>query len=127
MSDFYFDLSGDIRISPNKDIAMTQSLAQKDTQQIYLRLMTEPNDFTIYPTLGCDLSLLKGMPQSKSTGELGKRIIRDALENETKGGVFRGRRISIDAIPTSANSIRFDVHIEDNGFEPITLSVTQNI
>jgi hypothetical protein len=127
MKDFYFGYDGDIKISGDKDIAMVQNRAQKDTQQIFIRLMTEPNDFTIYPRLGCDLSMLKGMPQSKTTGEIGKRIIREALENETKGGIFKGRSISIDAVPVSATAIRFDVHIEDNSIEPITLSITQEI
>ena len=49
MSDYYLDLSGDLKISPNKDIAMVQSRSQNDIQQIYLRLMTEPGDFYIYP------------------------------------------------------------------------------
>jgi hypothetical protein len=127
MSDFYFDLSGDILISSNKDIAIAQSGQQRDVQQIYLRLMTEPNDFTIYPRLGCDLAMLRGMPQSKTTAEIGKRIIRDSLENELKGGIFRGRSISIDAVPVSATAIRFDVHIENNTSEPVTLSVVQEI
>jgi len=30
-------------------------------------------------------------------------------------------------VPTSNNSIRFDVHIEDNSVDPITISVTQEI
>jgi hypothetical protein len=127
MSDFYFGYDGDIKLSGNKDIALVQNRAQDDTQQIYLRLMTEPNDFTIYPMLGCDLSFLRGMPQSKTTGEIGKRIIRQALEDEKRGGIFRGRSISIEAVPVSATAIRFDVHIEDNSLEPITLSITQEI
>lgn len=89
--------------------------------------MTEPNDFTTYPNLGCDLSFLRGMPQTSTTGEIGKRIIRQALEDEAKGGIFKGRSISIEAVPTSPTAIRFDVHIEDNSLEPITLSITQEI
>jgi hypothetical protein len=127
MSDFYFGYDGDIKISGNKDIARVQNRAQDDTQQIYLRLMTEPNDFTVYPALGCDLSFLRGMPQTKTTGEIGKRIIRQALEDEARGGIFKGRSISIDAVPVSPTAIRFDVHIEDNSVEPITLSITQQI
>jgi hypothetical protein len=127
MSDFYLDLSGDILISSNKDITIAQSRQQRDLQQIYIRLMTEPNDFTVYPRLGCDLSMLRGMPQNRTTAEIGKRIIRDSLENELKGGIFRGRSISIDAVPISATGIRFDVHIEDNSSEPITLSVVQEL
>lgn len=127
MSDFYFDLSGDILISSNKDIAVAQNGQQRDIQQIYMRLMTEPNDFTIYPRLGCDLSILRGLPQNRNTAEIGKRIIRDCLENELKGGIFRGRSISIDAVPVSATGIRFDVHIENNTAEPVTLSVVQEL
>ena len=127
MSDFYFDLSGDILISSNKDIAMAQTRQQRDIQQIYLRLMTEPDDFTIYPRLGCDLSMLRGMPQNRTTAEIGKRLIRDCLENELKGGIFRNRSISIDAVPISATGIRFDVHIENNTSEPVTLSVVQEL
>ena len=127
MSDFYFDLSGDILISSNKDIAIAQRGQQRDMQQIYLRLMTEPNDFTIYPRLGCDLSMIRGMPQNRSTAEIGKRIIRNSLENEANGGIFRGRAISIDAVPISATGIRFDVHIENNTSEPVTLSVVQEL
>lgn len=127
MTDFYFGYDGDIKLSPNKDIAMVQNRAQNDTQQIYLRLMTEPSDFTVYPKLGCDLSFLRGMPQNRSTGEIGKRIIRQALEDEARGGIFKDRQISIEAVPVSANSIRFDVHIQDNSVEPIVLSITQEI
>lgn len=127
MTDFYFDLSGDILISSNKDIAVVQSKHQVDVQQIYLRLMTEPNDFTIYPKLGCDLSMLRGMPQNRATAEIGKRIIRNSLENELKDGIFRNRMISIDAVPTSSTAIRFDVHIEDNSNNPVTLSVVQEL
>ena len=34
MSDFYFDLSGDIKVSPNKDIAVIGDGSRKDVQQI---------------------------------------------------------------------------------------------
>lgn len=124
MPDLYFDLSGDLKISPNKDIAVTQSRSQSDIQQVYIRLMTEPGDFYSYPTLGCDLNALYGMPQTKQTGEIGKRIIKDSLMRE---GIFGDRNISINAVPTSRTSIRFDVHIEDNGIEPVTISVTQDL
>lgn len=127
MSDLYFDLSGDIRVSPNNDLAIVSKSGEKDVQQIYIRLMTETGDFQAYPYLGCDLSILYGMPQAIATGEIGKRIIRAALEDSTRGGIFAGRNIAIEAVPTSATSIRFDVHILDNSIEPVTLSVTQEL
>jgi hypothetical protein len=124
MSDLYFTMDGDILVTGNKDIAITTSSAQDDVQQVYLRLMTEPGDFYIYPALGTDLSVLYGMPQSEETGEMGKRLIRAALERED---VFRGRSIIIDAIPTGPDSIRFDVHIISDKTDPIVLSVTQSL
>lgn len=124
MSDLYIDLSGDLRINGNGDIALAQTAAEKDIQQVYIRLMTEPGDFWIYPYLGTDLSLLYGMPQTKETGEFGKRMIKAALERE---GVFANRKIQIEAVPVSADSIRFDVLIATDFNEPTVLSIVQNL
>jgi len=122
--DIYLTMSGDIAIDGNKDIALTNTVLQDDIQQIYIRLMTEPGDFYIYPQLGTDLSILYGMPQSRETGDLGKRLIRSALEKE---GIFQGRNIKVEAVPTGPDSIRFDVHIISDFSEPIVLSVNQNL
>ncbi len=124
MPDIYLTMSGDIAIDGNKDIALTNTVLQDDIQQIYIRLMTEPGDFYIYPQLGTDLSILYGMPQSRETGDLGKRLIRSALEKE---GIFQGRNIKVEAVPTGPDSIRFDVHIISDFSEPIVLSVNQNL
>jgi hypothetical protein len=124
MSDLFLTMSGDLLINGNKDLSLVNSGAQNDVQQIYLRLMTEPGDFYVYPNLGTDLSILYGMPQSKETGDLGQRLIRAALEKEN---IFQGRNIEITSVPTSADSIRFDVHITTDTNEPIVLSVTQNL
>jgi hypothetical protein len=124
MSDLYFTMTGDMLVNGNRDIAITTSGLQDDIQQVYLRLMTEPGDFYIYPSLGTDLSMLYGMPQSKETGDLGKRLIRAALEKED---IFRGRNIQIEAIPTGPDTIRFDVHIITDTNEPVVLSVTQDL
>ena len=124
MSDLYFTLTGDLAINGNKDIAVVNNSLQSDIQQVYLRLMTEPGDFYIYPLLGTDLSLLYGMPQTPETGEYGKKLIRSALERE---GVFKGRNIKIEAIPTGPDTIRFDVHIISDIDQPITLSVSQSL
>jgi hypothetical protein len=124
MSDLYFTMNGDLLVNGNKDLARTTSGLQDDIQQVYIRLMTEPGDFYIYPALGTDLSMLYGMPQSKETGDLGKTLIRSALEKED---VFRGRNIQIEAIPTGPDTIRFDVHIITNTNEPVVLSVSQDL
>lgn len=124
MPEFYFGFDGDIKLSGNKDIALVQSSAQNDIQQVYIRMMTEPGDFQIYPRLGVSLSSLYGMPQDPQTAEYGKRLIREALDRE---GVFRGKNIKINAVPTAPDCIRFDVHIVTPYGEPIVLSVSQNL
>jgi len=124
MSDLFLTMSGDLLINGNKDIASVNLGSQNDVQQIYLRLMTEPGDFYVYPSLGTDLSILYGMPQSQETGNLGQRLIREALEREN---IFVGRNIEITSVPTGPDSIRFDVHITSDTNEPIVLSVTQNL
>jgi hypothetical protein len=86
--------------------------------------MTEPGDFYIYPNLGTDLSMLYGMPQTPETGDFGKRLIRAALEREN---IFGNRQISIEAVPTSADSIRFDVFIVSDFNQKTVLSITQSL
>jgi len=124
MSDLYFTLNGDILIGGNKDIVLTNSSMKSDVQQAYIRLMTEPGDFYIYPLLGIDLSLLYGMPQSAETGEFGKKLIQTGLQRE---GIFKGRNIKIDSVPTSKDTIRFDVHIISDIDQPVVLSVSQTL
>lgn len=124
MSDLFLTVSGDIAINGSRDIALTSSSFQNDVQQVYIRLMTEPGDFYVYPTLGVNLNVLYGMPQTPETGEVGKRMIRAALDRE---GAFRGKNISINAVPTSRDTIRFDVHVVNNSNQPVTLSVNQNL
>jgi hypothetical protein len=124
MSDFYLSTAGDIVVNGFGDIATVQTQADKDIQHVYIRLMTEPGDFYIYPQLGTQLSMLYGMPQTPQTGDFGKRLIRAALERE---GVFTNRQITIEAVPVSADEIRFDVYLAGNLNEPTVLSITQNL
>jgi len=124
VSDLFLTMDGDLVVNSNKDIARVNTAMQNDVQQVYLRLMTEPGDFSAYPTLGVDLSMLYGMPQNQRTGQLGKQLIMAALDRE---GIFRGRNITVDAIPTSADSIRFDIHVQTSSNQPVTLSIRQNL
>ena len=124
MPDLYFSFDGDMKLSSNNDITLTQSIAQNDLQQIYMRLMTEPGDFYVYPKLGTALSALYGMPQDPATADYGKSLIRSALDRE---GVFAGKNIVISAVPTSPDSRRFDIKLITGYGEPIVLSINQNI
>jgi len=122
--DFYFDESGDIRVSPNRDIAVTDSPWRDDAQQAYIRVQTEMGDFLLYPTLGAELTKLFGMPQSAETGALGAAMITEALNRE---GRFVGREISVVPVPTSHQTIRFDIYIKLGSRRQLLLSVEQDL
>lgn len=124
MADFYMSQAGDIKLAPHGDIALTESSWREDSQQAYLRIMTEPGDFRLYPSLGVDLTMLYGMPQSKATGDLGKSLIMQGLERE---GMFSGRAININAVPTGPQTIRFDVYIASVTENVLTLSIEQDL
>lgn len=124
MPDLYLTMDGDLAITSNKDIARVGTITQNDVQQIYLRLMTEPGDFSAYPELGVDLSILYGMPQNQKTGQMGKNLILAAINRED---AFKGRNITVDAVPISADAIRFDIHIQTSTGQPVTLSIKQNL
>ena len=122
--DLYLSESGDIKISPSGDIAVTQTQARDDAQQAYVRLLTEIGDYLVFPQLGSDLRRLYGMPQSPETGELGRQIIYSALERE---GRFRSQDIQVKAVPTGETTIRFDVYIISVDREQPLLSVEQEL
>lgn len=124
MADFYFGEDGDIKVSPNGDIAITENVWRDDSQQAYIRVMTEPGDFLLYPDLGANLEALYGMPQSEATANLGKEIIQSALNRE---GRFQGRGITVNAVPTSRYTIRFDIYVRFNTRDNLVLQIEQDL
>lgn len=125
MSDFYLDTAdGDIRVAPNGDIACTDSSWRNTAQQVYIRVKTIPGDFIMYPNVGTDLNLLRGMQQSELTGELGKQLILTSLKRDNP---FPGKNINVKAIPTGPQSIRFDIFVTANARTAHMLSIEQNL
>ncbi len=125
MSDLYFTEEGDLTVSHSGDIEVTGTPWRDEIQQVYIRVMTDQGDFVAYPQLGADLSKLYGLPQSPSTGSLGETMIKSALERE---GRFAGSLINVNSVPTSPQSIRFDITIKSGSRQrPTRLSVEQDI
>lgn len=124
MADFYFTGEGDITLSANGDIGATESTWRDDAQQAYIRIMTEPGDFVLYPSLGADLPRLYGMPQSEATAEHGRQIISNALARENR---FAGKSINIKAVPTGPQTIRFDVYVTSGTRDQLILSIQQDL
>lgn len=122
--DLYFTEVGDLAISPQGDLALTQTSWRDDVQQAYLRIMTDQGDWVTHPELGADLSRLYGLPQSPETGNMGITLIQAAMEREKR---FVGKAIDIKAIPTGYQAIRFDVYVSSGSREKIKLSVEQTL
>ena len=124
MADFYLTEAGDLTLAPNGDLALTPNFQRDLSQQAYIRVMTEPGDFVLYPNLGSELSALYGLPQSPDTGAYGKQIIEAALIRE---GVFRQGEFSVTPIPTGPQSIRFDIFIVRGDRGAQLLSIEQDL
>lgn len=122
--DLYLTESGDLAVTSNGDLALTETVWRDLSQQAYLRIMTQTDDFTLYPNLGADLESLIGMPQSPETAEVGKQLIMSALNRE---GRFIGLPIEIRAVPTSFQSIRFDIYITYGSRTQMILSIEQDL
>ncbi len=124
MADLYLTEDGDLAISPTGDLAVTKDAWRDYSQQAYITIMTEPSDFTMYPTMGVNLEALIGMPQSQETGEYGARLIREALERNPR---LRTVPVTVKPVPTGYQSIRFDIYITIGSKSDMILSVEQNI
>lgn len=122
--DLYLTEAGDLAISSDGDLALTETPWRDLSQQAYLRIMTQTDDFILYPNLGADLESLIGMPQSPETAEMGKQLIISALNRE---GRFTGLPIEIKAVPISFQSIRFDIYITYGSRTRMILSIEQDL
>lgn len=124
MTDLYLTEAGDIRVSTNGDLAVTETHYRDLGQQAYIRMKTQVGDFLVYPRLGADLDRLYGMPQSEATGNLGKALIENALSREN---AFAGQSYVVTAIPTGPQSIRFDVKIRTPTGNRVLFSIEKNL
>ena len=124
MADLYFTEDGDLRIAASGDVALTASEGRALAQQIYLRVMTEYGDFLLYPNLGAQLDRLFGMPQTPETGRFGERIVLEALQRD---GRLQGRSLSVKAIPTGPQTLKFDIYSVVESRNSLILSIEQDL
>lgn len=124
MPDCYISDAGDLQVSTTGDIATTDSTWRDYGQQAYIIMMTPITDFVLYPQLGTELESLLGMPQTEETGNYGCELIKAAL---TRNGKFNGIPIAVKAIPTSIQSIRFDIYVTVGSRSEMILSIEQDL
>jgi phage baseplate assembly protein W len=124
MPDMYLTEQGDLALSPSGDFAITDSPWRELSQHAYISILTPRGDFLLYPQIGSELERLIGMPQAPGTGEFGKQLIADALRKMPR---FASLPLDIKAVPTSPQSIRFDVYVTSGYKSDIVLSIEQNL
>jgi hypothetical protein len=120
--DLHLTDDGDLAISSKGDIAITASDPERIRQQAQMRLATEIGDFMFYPQLGASLQRLVGLPNTEKTGNFGKNLIMRALTYDN----FIGKSSPVvDAVPTQADRIEFEVRIPIGQRESILLTLAQ--
>jgi len=107
-TDFYLTDDGDLAVSNQGDVALTQTPQEQIKQQCNMRLATQRNDFVPYPEIGASLQRLVGLPNTKNTAVLGRKLIERALCFD--GFVPKGR-LKIDSYPTNIDTIVFEVAV----------------
>jgi len=124
MPDLYMTDTGDLTISSTGDLALTDTNWRDFSQQAYMIMMTPITDYALYPALGTELESLIGMPQTERTGQYGCELIKAALAKNNK---FINTQVSVKAIPTGIQSIRFDIYITIGNRSEMILSIEQEL
>lgn len=88
---------------PVRDFSLVLEEAS-ELQLIRTRLMTENPDWSLYKTVGADLTELIGRRNNPQTAALGENLIMRAL---TYDNAFEKERVSVEAIPVSQAKILF--------------------
>jgi hypothetical protein len=120
--DLYLTDTGDLALSNNGDLAITPSNEERVRQQVQMRLATDMGDFVPYPNLGASLQRIVGKPNTERTGKFGVDLINRTLSYDA----FLGRAaFKVEATPTSADVIQFDVVIPLGARGSVMVSLSQ--
>lgn len=77
-------------------------------QLVHTRVKTDSPDFTLYPTLGANLSDLIGMRNNETNAQRGVQMIIDTL---TADDAFDPNTIDVDVVPISEDEVLFDIKL----------------
>ena len=96
-----------------RDIAYSYSQLS-DRQVITNRLKTEHLEWYHHPEIGAKLSLLKGEPNTRETGQMGVDLITKCL---TKDNFVREEDLVVRATPLDLQTILFYIVVNRDGME----------
>jgi len=103
--DFYWTFDGDVIVGPSGDLHDTADDPLRSlVQEIKTRLMSDQQDWLIFPRVGAGLSALVGQPNNKETAEEGKAKIISALSRD---GLVSPGDITVKYLPVSREAIMY--------------------
>ena len=117
--DLFFNSAGDLALDNTGDIASTEhDLLLSFKQEIYNRVKSDLQDWSMYSWIGAELSEIIGEPNTRETAEIGKEKIKSAL---TIGAFLSAEDVNIKYIPISNDTLMYvlDINVEatpENGY-----------
>lgn len=107
--DLFFNSSGDFALDSTGDIASTGSdMLLSFKQEIYNRLKSDLQDWSMYSWIGAGLSEIIGEPNSRETAEIGKEKIESAL---TIGAFLSAEDVNIKYIPVAKDALMYIIRV----------------
>ena len=109
------EIEGDFIVGADGDFALTDKY-ESPRQDITNRVRTMATDWRSHPSIGADLELLEGEPNTRKTGERGELQIKQTLLYD---GRFDQGDVSVRAVPTSIYEIDFYVMLNTDENAPV--------
>ena len=108
--DLYFSSAGDLALDNSNDIASTEGdILLSFKQEIFNRVRSEFQDWTLHPWIGAGISDIIGEPNSRETAEIGKEKIMNSL---TIGAFVVADDVNIKYMPITHDSIMYTIEID---------------
>jgi len=117
--DLFFNSAGDFALDNTGDIASTESdLLLSFKQEIYNRVKSDLQDWSMYSWIGAGLSEIIGEPNTRETAEIGKEKIKTAL---TIGAFLSAEDVNIKYVPVAKDALMYILEINvdatpENGY-----------
>lgn len=117
--DLFFNSSGDFALDSAGDIASTESdMLLSLKQEVYSRLKSDLQDWSLYSWIGAGLNEIIGEPNSRKTAEIGKEKIENAL---TIGAFLDAEDVNIKYVPVAKDTLMYIIEIaveptSENGY-----------
>ncbi|MCY9186601.1 hypothetical protein [Bacillus halotolerans] len=117
------NIDGDFMVDSTGDFALTDDY-ESARQDMTNRVRTQKGDWRSHNSLGADLELLEGEPNTRETGLRGESQIYEALTYDHRFDILD---LNVRAVPLSIEELQFFVVLDTDKNGPIILSESLNL